>query len=301
GAWALDVSVGSDVFANGVRTVADLRALLEERLRQLGFTRTPSPEGRSEAISRVDWCIDIREDDWEPQVAALAAKGKRQVNVVLHGRGRRNTGLTVGSILSRQTQIYDKTEDSRAKRKDWWFGIWGIDPKDRSIRVWRTEIRFGKKFLRERANGLATFDQLERCLGDLVEDALKCVRMVDPVDSNISRCPDQPFWAAVRRYAREALEGAISGLKLGKRVIEIKQRKAVAQFEQQIEGLVIGLGTLLGRPPTFHEIRDLVQEQAAKISRSIERDPERASARAFRTANRYWFIEEHGPWMRKNC
>ena len=66
-------------------------------------------------------------------------------------------------------------------------------------RVWRVELRAGKRHLKDNWN-IRTWADLDNRLGDLIADTLDAVRYAMLTeDSNRSRWPDSALWTQVRR------------------------------------------------------------------------------------------------------
>src|SRR4029077_1301274 len=92
-------------------------------------------------------------------------------------RGRRLESVTIGKMPGRQIIVYDKRREVVEKRKLLWFRVWGIDPHDTSVQVWRVEMRAGKKELKGRWQ-IRTFDDVDRAIGDVFLQALVDVRYI---------------------------------------------------------------------------------------------------------------------------
>lgn len=201
GTWMLRASLNSALFLTLGRDMSleALRKHIDARLQAFGYTALRDEQsGLFESMGRVDFAMDFRADDFEldpGNVATKAGKTGYWEGATAHWSGRRVTGCTVGKMPNRQVVIYDKTKDARAKQKDYWFPVWGLDPEDKAARVWRVELRAGKRFLRE-AWQVKGWDDLAEALPSIIADTLVKVRLVERTDSNVTRCPDAPLWIA---------------------------------------------------------------------------------------------------------
>ena len=169
-----------------------------------------------ESIGRVDYAIDLLAPAFEliPNQFVMHSNSIRadyieQSDMSVHGKSGRVTSVTVGKMPGRQVIIYDKRADVLAKGKVASWEIWnatrahhGLVPLNSDnpqlSRVWRAEIRAGKKHLKDHWNIRSWRDLAERC-GDMFAASACAIRHTDPGnDSNRSRWPDSSFWSQVR-------------------------------------------------------------------------------------------------------
>ena len=81
-------------------------------------------------------------------------------------QGRKVQLVTLGKQPGQQVIVYDKTAQVKAARKHWWFDVWRLNKSMKDHKVWRIEVRAGKKCLKEKWN-ISKFDDLEASLGNI--------------------------------------------------------------------------------------------------------------------------------------
>mgnify|MGYP006271593365 CR=1 FL=1 len=301
GAWAVSVSPKSASFVQHGGPYA-VRARVAEKLLAFGFTPTRCPKsGRFDGCARVDFAADfLVPEGFVLDPASVASKGSKTAysegvasdGAELHWRGRRVTGCTVGRMPNRQVCIYDKVADIVAKGKDYWWDAWGLEPgesaKDRP-RVWRVELRAGKDFLRD-VWKLGTIDDVLASLGDVMADTLDKIRLVEPIDSNVTRCPDAPLWTAVRRAVMRGLEGCFTGL-APSRVRETVRGRLDATMRQLLSGIAVTHAAVtLGRADV-EGILDHIDRVVTDIFGELRAGAEETRARARKALDRYKLLE----------
>ena len=196
--WNVRVSVRALPLA--IHGIGAVVRRLYERLEAFGATVL------RESVSRVDIAADFHMPaDFRLDIRGFVSRAGRRVyeEPTEEGRqvfwtGDRITSVTVGKQPHRQVIVYDKRREAIQTRKDHWFDIWGVSKRDRRP-VWRVEVRGGKRHLKDhwRVSRLA---DLERRLGDILADALACVRYTVPVasDPNRARWPTHEIWDRAR-------------------------------------------------------------------------------------------------------
>ena len=166
-----------------------------------GFFLLP---GYSCKVSRFDLALDFQADGWElPDIEDGVTRARKKsldehkgTTPVCMTLGRRNGTL--------QVQIYNKTEELKESKKKWMHQIYRENDRyDASLPVWRVELRFFGKLLREM--DVSTVADLSSGLGDLVrvvvgsEGVKPWVQITDPDhrDHRRDRRPAAPWWEEV--------------------------------------------------------------------------------------------------------
>jgi hypothetical protein len=200
-----------------------------------------------ESINRVDYAIDIDAPDLRLNPALMVAPKGTKTDVRTGQRdeadnedihfiysGRTVNTITTGMMPGRQVTIYNKRRQAIDKKKMFWFEVWDIDPKDRSHNIFRTEVRLGKRELKDRW-AIKTFDDLEAGFGDAILEAINSIRMVAPnqTDSNITRQALHPYWEFVTAEFAKRLDWTRAGLVRGQ-VRAIERSQATAQAENML-------------------------------------------------------------------
>ena len=203
------------------------------------------------SIGRVDLAIDFLAPDFklDPAHFVAHAKAGRSVyaqqeqqedkqagdwNIVWNGQ--RVLSVTVGKMPNRQVIVYDKSQEVKHRKKNYWWNIWGIE--DKKSKVWRVEVRAGKKYLKERL-GISTWQDLEQHMGDAFVDTLEKVRMRNPEikTSNISRSGYHPMWRAALDRVQDRFADTLQG-KPSVRVIKEERNKMACIFRDLLCGTV---------------------------------------------------------------
>lgn len=221
------------------------------------YTETPL-----ERISRIDFCIDFKTDDFIPVAEDFVAEGRfkkktiystekiddkneNQETVEIVFSGRNIKYIRVGVMPNRQIVLYDKISDITDKRKEYWWKIWGINKSEFQGKIWRLEARAGKKELNKW--NLRRFSDFEKKAGDVISQILKDIRYTVPsiTDKNITRWPMAGFWQEAINISREELKNHISDAQR-KMIIEGHRRQLKTQFEKMILGSAVSYAALNG-------------------------------------------------------
>jgi hypothetical protein len=204
-------------------------------------------------------------------------------------RGRHVESITIGKMPGRQVIVYDKRYAAIKKRDLFWFEVWKIDIEDKSLRVWRVEVRAGKRELKERWQ-VSTFDSLDLALGDIVRETLASIRYhaAYQTDSNVSRQWLDPLWVAASEASAAGLTNYTSGL-LPSRIREIEHEKALLNYTRQITGNAGGLAAVAGIPEKDleYELPRLISQIAAK---DLAQDRSSVKRSAARSRDRLHFV-----------
>lgn len=250
-----------------------------------------------ESVNRVDYAMDFLAADFElqPELFVCHPRTKSSVrwskkrededqpSAVLSGR--RCKSVTIGKMPGRQIIAYDKRSDSLDKGKLFWFRVWGLNPEDAALQVWRIELRAGKRHLKDVWN-LQTFDQVFACIGEVYGKSLKEIRYLlpDQADSNVSRQGVHPIWEAATTTAGAAFAHHKVRLSADE-VREIDRQQYVGTYVQQIMGNAAGLAAALGLDDSSldehlpshitHELKKRLKYCDASFWRSLERARDR--------------------------
>ena len=290
--WAVQVSAKAAAFVQH----GDARAVYEricDRLKGWGFVlERCAASGRFDSVTRIDFAMDfIVPEDWELNPADVASKGSKTgylEGASAHWSGRRVTGCTIGKMPGRQVVIYDKIADTVKKQKDYWWKVWGLDPKGPE-KVFRVELRAGKKFLRD-TWGVGSFEDVYISIGDIMADTLEKVRLISPIDSNISRCPDAPLWVKARQVIGEGLAGLFTGLAPGVVKQTVRERFS-ATMEKLMRGVALTYASVDVGTAHLPTILARVKTMADSVISQIEDDGDEVLKHAEKALNRYRLIE----------
>lgn len=209
--WGVRVSCNS--FNLAINGLGRARTELYRIMDRLGIILIPN----GESIGRVDYALDflaptfvLVPDQFVMHSNANRADHVEQPEVSINGRSGRVTSVTVGKMPGRQVIVYDKRAEVITRHKVGWWEIWNAardrssaPPLDRDnpteSRIWRVELRAGKRHLKDDWN-IRTWADLDNRLGDLIASTLDAIRYSQPTaDSNRSRWTDSHLWELVRR------------------------------------------------------------------------------------------------------
>lgn len=295
GRWMLTASAKSAMFVQHGASLEAARDQFAALLKAWHFEPTRSDEGHFESVARVDFAMDFVEAAGDPftlDPAMIASKGKKSgylEGASAHWSGRRVTGATVGKMPNRQVTIYDKTADIKAKGKDYWWQVWGLDPEC-GQRVWRVELRAAKKFLRDTWK-VRTFEDLQAAVADMMADTLDKVRLVVPDDSNITRCSDAPLWRRVREAIASGFKGLFNGLCPG-----VVKEAVLGRLDARLRGMLRGCFLThaavstsdMGFPETkVTGVKAFVERTMQSLLHEIEADTEVTIEHVAKARNRY--------------
>lgn len=175
------------------------------------------------------------------------------------GAAVRDHSITVGKMPNRQVTMYDKSRDVRDKNKVEWPEIWNtcrkakglcaLDYFDPTNRVWRIELRVGKKYLTEQWH-VSGWDSLFLTLPPLLSDLAASIRFAQPNhDSNRSRWPSHPVWLLLNQIVPDAIFDEVPDADKSQ-IIEIKRIAKQEILERQLLGLAISLAAFHGMSAT---------------------------------------------------
>ncbi len=214
-------------------------------------------------------------------------------------RGGRKESVTIGKMPGRQVIVYDKRKAALDQGKKYWFKVWGLDPNDKGINVWRVELRAAKKELKDKWN-IRSFKDMEDSIGDVFVHIAQKIRYNDDfqTDANVSRQHQHPLWDAVHKCLENKLTEYRSGL-LPNQIKEVLIRHPRDIYWTQIMGLVAGLAAVSGieEEEACHELPHQIGQT---ISNKIN-DPETTFFDSVnRSLKRHVFISELKPERKFN-
>ncbi len=243
-------------------------------------------------VSRCDFCFDVYSPEFTRQMKPAIMDGvcslsrvKERANFKTEGgqiymNGTKIETLTIGSKANLQVEVYDKSLEIRQKsQKTWFYEVWG---NKYETDVWRVEIRFSGKFLKNR--GILSWEEVADNLEYLLTEALISRRIAIPSkkDQNRSRWEIHPLWRLI--YAEYA---GTEMLKLGRR-FTMRRDELAENIRQQIAGSLRCV-TVLASGGAFDF--ELLEEELALVMDTLKNDKKHRK-KIKRAAERYQFIDE---------
>ena len=294
--WGVRVSCNSFMLAE--RGLGGARADLYGVMDALGIE---VPQG-AESIGRIDYAIDFLAPELVlvPEQFVMHSNASRQDHleqseVRVSGKSGRVTSVTVGKMPGRQVIVYDKRAEIIAKQKLAWVDVWNaslahqrlpeLDITDpASSRVWRVELRAGKRQLKERWQ-ITTWGQLHDRLGDLVTEMIEAIRYTEPCrDTNRSRWPDGHLWQAVRSEVDEDLF-ELRNFAPPETIRRVNKDTHLRLLSRQCLGLLISCAAL--EEVAFDDLPAFFQAQQTELIREVKDNPRRFEARLREAKARY--------------
>ncbi|WP_370152093.1 hypothetical protein [Ferrovibrio sp.] len=308
--WNIRVSVKSNALAS--MGLGRVRAEIYRYLDAIGA------KVFSEAISRVDYCMDLVASEIEaasgepfalnPTAFVMHSHTSRADHEVetkqSHGISGRYTSVTCGKMPGRQVIVYDKSKEVQERQKPEWWKHWnaaieanGGTPLVGNERIWRVELRAGKRHLKDRW-GITTWAELDNKLGDVLSCAAEQIRYTrpSPSDTQRFRWPNHPLWDAVQATIAADLAEMTSGAKPGV-VKEIHRQQLLAVMERQLLGQVPTLIEAKGAPTDAESVTSIVSHL---VRDHLENEPERFHAAIARSRKKYILLsDEQGQRLRR--
>ena len=271
---------------------------LETCMRAFGI-----PYGENQVrVTRTDFAVDFLAPWFEPDRTHLVAPPKTKAveftgppDSETHASGTRVTGLRAGAGANRQLVIYDKRAEVIEKGKAGWLKIWNatrasmgkpeLDMKDPDLsRVWRFELRMGRKQLRERFD-IRGWDDLHTMIGDAFTDFCKVIRYCIPTaDSNRHRWPVHELWEAVTHTVVIDLHENIAGV-LPRDVKDANRAEHMRMLDRQLLGLFISRAAASG--VTADEFSDFMENHVNALRLLSDEHPVPVNERISKAAARY--------------
>ncbi|WP_320179498.1 hypothetical protein [Roseovarius pacificus] len=261
------------------------------------------PYGENQVrVTRTDFAIDFLAPWFEPDRNDLVLPPKTKAveftgpsDSETHASGTRVTGLRAGKGESRQLVIYDKRTEVIEKGKAGWLKIWNatrasmgkpeLDIKDPDqSRVWRFELRMGRKQLRERFD-IRGWDDLNAQVGDAFTDFCERMRYCIPTaDRNRARWPTHELWEAVTHTVALDLHENIAGV-LPRDVKDANRNAHIRMLDRQLLGLFISRAAASG--VTASDFSDFMENHINALQRASDEHPVPLDERIGKAAARY--------------
>jgi hypothetical protein len=294
--WGVRVSCNS--FNLAVNGLGAARSELYEMMESLGI----SAGWGNESIGRVDYALDFLASDFVlvPDHFVMHSNANRadhfeHPEVLCNGRSGRVSSVTIGKMPGQQVIVYDKRAEVIAKHKVGWWEIWNskraegglppLNPENATeSRVWRVELRAGKRHLKDRWD-IRRWADLDARFGDLIAAMLSSIRYTQPrVDSNRSRWVDHRLW----RLVRQETEGDLMELRNWTDP-DLVKRVQLDEHDQLLARQMLGLlttraalhGVQLTGLPAF------VSSTAHEMIKAISKAPARTEQKLASAAGRY--------------
>jgi len=247
-----------------------------------------------EAISRVDYCFDFKSNDFQinPDFLIAHSRCKKQYLYPkeIISTGRHITYSRIGSMPNRQIVLYDKTREIQEKNKSYWWKIWGLIKEGFNQKIWRIEVRAGKKELKNW--NLRTFDDFEEKIGDVIISILKEIKYVTPNenDTNLARWPLSDFWRNTQKAAKNALEKYTSNAKRNP-IIEEYREEIINRYKNQISGMIPPLAVALGKDDAAH-IPGVLEAYLKEFSESSIKNKSKIKNKIEKSKNKFIFLDK---------
>ncbi|HEY1749594.1 MAG TPA: hypothetical protein VGG11_22895 [Xanthobacteraceae bacterium] len=199
-------------------------------------------------------------------------------------RGLRIQTLTIGSSKTgSQTQIYNKKDETVARRKFMLFKAYKLDTDDPSWGLWRTEFRFSGEVLKKRFE-VRSFTDLERALPAMMSWAAMRIRYVAPgqADRHPTRRAIHPFWQAILEALPNlrANQPSFIPVAMAQKALDLE---AKSTMEATIVGTAIALAAIEGidESTAMAKLSSFVAEIIDRRMRDAPQTIERKISRAF--------------------
>jgi len=218
-------------------------------------------------VNRFDLALDFQRATWHlptPEDVIARARDRK-----VHFQQSHPICLTVGNHRSRlQFQIYDKLREVKSSQKDWMYEVWRESARyEEKLGVWRVELRFRRKKLRE--FGISTIAELQAALGSLVrgvvggDEAKPWIRVAssDTRGKRQDHRPSAAWWGEICEAFLESLPETASHLDPAQRGdlrLERDETMVFAFFERW---MIQGGGEGLSPASDPHECFDLLAEK----------------------------------------
>jgi len=208
----------------------------------------------TESVARADYAVDFIADELQlrPDDFVFHSHSRCQehreipeggTGFSIERRSGRVTGITVGKMPGRQVTVYDKRLEQIYKVGSPWWKLWGFEKED-CPRVWRVEVRAGKKHLTDW--GVKTFGDLEAEAVAMFGAAMQAVRMTAGRDeSNVSRLENHPFWDLAVDQVKAALEPYTTDAQRSE-ILAGTREEILEMYRKQVMGLCVSYAVAQG-------------------------------------------------------
>lgn len=221
-----------------------------------------------ERISRVDYCLDFHfMEEFQPSYLNFVCAGRAKKGFIgelpmqLESSGQSIEYIRVGKIPNRQIVIYNKTREISAKKKSYWWQLWGLNKSEFIGEIWRVEIRAGKKELNKW--NLRSFNDFEKMIGDVISLTLNEFKYTNPNlnDKNMTRWPMSKLWVKSIKATEKDLIKYISNAERNSVLKELRDN-IILNYKKLISGIYVGLTAATGKDlAQIPEVLDLVCDE----------------------------------------
>lgn len=251
------------------------------------------------SVSRVDFACDFEAPEFQIKPECVVAHWRMTQSEYTETeadggfhivrQARRVNSLTIGKMPGRQIIIYDKRREVIDRRKSYWWKIWNV-PKE--TRVWRIEVRAGKRELKDRWN-ISTLETLEAMLPEIVGSMLSDIRLheEEQTDSNVTRQALHPIWESVTEAAREPFAVDIVAPDPEPIILETQE-----QIRDRYLSLVSGLTASLSVITGVNDLEELGAGIAASIGAHVKANKTKFLDSQRRAQSRLRFAVDTGAW-----
>ena len=248
-----------------------------------------------ERISRVDYCLDFAlSEPFEPKLENFVCHGRTKKSKMgdifynVNSTGQSIETITVGKNPNRQITFYNKIKEITAKRTDYWWRLWDLNKKEFKKEIWRIEIRAYKKELNKW--NLKTFEDLEKIIGNVIEDILVNYKYTNPKlnDTNRNRWPKAKIWNKAIKAIKKDLFSYYS--KTNEEIVlnQIKEN-IINQYEKLIHGIFVGYTAATGKD--ISEIPVVLDYVCGQIMDEISENPQKAIQKYNNKQNEFSFLK----------
>jgi len=271
--WNLRCSVKSQALA--IHGYEGVKTNILTFLNQIEAIGAQEDGSMLERVSRFDACFDFKTPEFHPDHKCLIAHNRTKRRFIggdeFITQGSDINYVRIGKMPNRQVVMYNKVKEVTEKRKDYWWQVWGIDPKEFEEQIWRFELRAGKEELNKW--GIRRFSDFEAQAADVLTDIAEKVRYVIPNknDDNNARWETDPFWIDLQKTIEKGFLDYRSGTERG--VLKaIERKKAQNEFKTLIYNLLAPYFYLMEYEPLDFEnaLKRLFEDLNIEINANFE-------------------------------
>jgi len=247
-----------------------------------------------ESVARVDFCIDFKTDKFEPAIECFVAHCHTKRKFIkaetdeFVAKGKCIEYARIGMMPNKQIVLYNKLSEITAKRKFFWWDIWGINKETFEDEIWRVEARAGKEELRNW--NIKTFEDLELRVGNVMWSIFKDIRYVVPNknDSNTARWGNAPFWDIATDTTYDELFNYSSNANKGK-IIKDFRINVAHNYQVLITGAIIGYTAILEK--TISELPEVLDIIDRDLLNYAQQFPYKCEEKYERALKKYFFLD----------
>jgi hypothetical protein len=225
--------------------------------------------GLLERISRFDYCFDFESDDFAINPKCIVAHSRMKRHFIggeeLISRNKNIEYVRIGNMPGRSIVFYNKRKEVILKRKEEYWGIWGIEKEGFNKEIWRVEIRAGKDELN--SFNLRTFEDFEKKAGDVLLNIANSIRYVklNNQDKNVARWKNKEFWDDLLNALKKDLFKYSSNAKRGEIITTLRNKK-IEEYLNLITSLIPPYMAITERgineiSAVFNELKDIMESE----------------------------------------